>query len=164
MEEKRVKGTIKGLDFVKRSNKMKEPLELRLVNFAQKVANMYQDRISQEQYQQLCNAINVCRDYYIKRQSNWTVMYEVVLGEDGIWEDSDFPDLEEEVKDMWALVTDILLCNCSLGCVAEPYCPPQDMEIQEDNIPEFVNLLESMIKEKIDYESIFEFWAEEMCY
>ena len=49
---------------------MKETLELRLTNLAQKVADMYQDRISQEHYQQLCNAINVCKQYHIKGQGD----------------------------------------------------------------------------------------------
>ena len=143
---------------------MRETLELQLTNLAQKVADMYQDRISQEHYQQLCNAINVCKEYHIKGQGDWWDMYDVVLYDDGIWEFADYPDFEEEIKDMWALETDILICNCYLGCVAEHHSTPQDMELQEENIPEFVDLLENAIQEKIDYEMIFDFWKEKMCY
>lgn len=143
---------------------MEETLELRLVNLAQKVAEMYADRIAQEQYQQLCNAINVCRNYHTEAQENWGVMYDVVLAEDAIWEYAFFSDIEEEVSDMWGLVTDILICNCWLGCVAEREPIGQEMAIQGENIPEFVVLLENAIEEKIDYERIFDFWGEKMCY
>ncbi|MBQ3583805.1 MAG: hypothetical protein IJA27_03735 [Lachnospiraceae bacterium] len=143
---------------------MKETLELRLTNLAQKVADMYQDRISQEHYQQLCNAIDVCRDYHIQGQREWVDMYDVILYDDGIWEYGENPNIEEEIKDMWALETDILICNCYLGCVAEQHSTPQDMEIQGDNIPEFVDFLEGMLAEQMDYEKFFDFWAEKMCY
>ena len=143
---------------------MKETLEIRLTNLAQKVADMYQARISQEHYQQLCNAIDVCWDYHIQGKRKWVDMYDVVLYDDGIWEYGENPNLEEEIKNMWALETDILICNCYLGCVAEQRSTPQDMEIQEDNIPEFVDFLESVIEEKIDYNKIFVFWKEKMCY
>lgn len=143
---------------------MKETYELQLTKLAQKVADMYQHRISNEQYQQLCNAINVCNEYHINKQGNWYDMYDVVLYDDGIWIYADCPDFEEEIQDMWALETDILICNCYLGCIEENYSIQQDMEIQGENIPEFVNFLENMIAEKIDYENIFSFWAEKMCY
>lgn len=143
---------------------MKETLELRLTNLAQKVADMYQARISQEHYQQLCNAIDVCRDYHIQGKRKWVDMYDVVLYDDGIWEYGENPNLEEEIKNMWMLETDILICNCYLGCVAEQRSIPQDMELQGENIPEFVDLLERVIKEKIDYNKIFVFWKEKMCY
>lgn len=143
---------------------MKETLELRLINLAQKVADMYQDRISQEHYQQLCNAINVCRDYHIKEQGDWGDMYAVVLYEDGIWEYGENPYFEKEIMNMWMLETDILICNCYLGCIAEHDDTPQDMELQGENMPEFVDLLESVIEEKIDYNKIFVFWKEKMCY
>lgn len=143
---------------------MKEALELRLTNIAHKVANMYQDRINQELYQQLCNAIDVCRDYHINGQREWVDMYDVVLGDEGIWEYGVYSDFEEEIMNMWALETDILTCNCYLGCIAEQDSIPQDMEIQEVNIPEFVDFLENVVGEKIDYKYIFNFGAEKMCY
>lgn len=143
---------------------MEETLELRLVKVAQKVADMYKDRIAQEYYQQLCNAINVCRDYHIKGQGDWSDMYDVILYDDGFWEYTYCSEFEEEIQNMWALETDILTCNCYLGCVAEQHSTPQDMEIQEENIPEFVMFLESMMEEKMDYEKIFSFWDEKMCY
>ena len=125
---------------------------------------MYQDRISQEHYQQLCNAIDVCRDYHIRGQSEWVDMYDVILYDDGIWQYGENPNIKEEIKNMWTLETDILICNCYLGCVAERHSTPQDMEIQGDNIPDFVDFLEGMLAEQMDYEKIFDFWAEKMCY
>ncbi len=64
---------------------MEKTIELRLVEQASKVANMYQSKISKEQYEQLCNAIKVCRDYHVEEKGDWGDMYEVVLWEDGIW-------------------------------------------------------------------------------
>jgi len=143
---------------------MEETIELRLVNLAQKVADMYSDMIPDDQYKQLCKAIEVCRAYHAEAQNDWNVMYDVVLAEDAIWEYACCSTGEEEISDMWGLVTNILICNCWLGCVAERDYLPQDMEIQGDNIPEFVELLENCIGEKIDYDMIFEYWGKEMCY
>lgn len=106
----------------------------------------------------------MCRDYHINGQREWVDMYDVVLGDEGIWEYGEYPDFEEEIMNMWSLETDILTCNCYLGCIAEQDSIPQDMEIQEVNIPEFVDFLENVVGEKIDYKYIFNFWAEKMCY
>ena len=143
---------------------MEKTIELRLVNFAQRVADMYSDRLPDEQYRQLCKAIDVCRAYHVEAQNDWNVMYDAVLAEDAIWEYACCKDIEEEISDMWALVTDILICNCWLGCDAEDKYYPQDMEIQGENIPKFVELMESCIGEEIDYDRIFEYWGREMCY
>lgn len=143
---------------------MKETIEIRLINLAQKIADMYQDRISNEYYYQLCNSINVCKEYHINKQGDWGDMYDVILYDDGIWEYAYYKDFDEEIQDMWAVETDILMCNCYLGCVAERDSTPQDMEIQGDNIPEFVSFLENIIQEKLDFKKIFSFWEEKMCY
>ncbi len=143
---------------------MSETIEIRLVNLAQKVADMYSDRIPREQYEQLCNAINVCKAYHTENQDNWGVMYEVVLGEDAIWEYPFYKDIEKEIADMWALVTEILMCSCWLGCVAEHDPIGQDMDINGENIPGFVELIENSFGDKIDYAPIFEYWGEKMCW
>ena len=143
---------------------LEDSLELRLISIAQKIADMYIGRISKEDYEQLCNAIRVCKDYYVNKGDDWWVMYDVVLYDDGIWEFSMDSSFEDEIRDMWGLQTVILTCNCYLGCLSEKQSEPQDMEIRGDNIPEFVDLLENIIKDGIDYEKIFEFWAEKMCY
>ena len=91
-------------------------------------------------------------------------MYDAILYEDGIWEYAYYKDFDEEIQDMWAVETDILMCNCYLGCVAEHDSTPQNMEIQGDNIPEFVSFLENIIQEKLDFKKIFSFWEEKMCY
>ncbi len=143
---------------------MEDTIELRLVNLAQKVADMYSDMIPDEQYKRLSEAIEVCRAYHVKKQDNWGVMYEGVLGEDAIWEYAFYKDIQKEIANMWALVTDILICSCWLGCVAEHDPIGQDMDIRGENISEFVELLESCIVEKIDYATIFEYWGKEMCY
>lgn len=145
-------------------SKMKESIEIRLTNLAQKVADMYKNRISEDDYKMLCNAINACRDYHIKGQTEWVSMYDVILCDDGIWIYGECDKFEDEIKDMWALETDILMCNCYLGCMAEDHNTPQDLEIQGDNIEEFVEFLVETIKEEIDYDKIFEFWNERMCY
>lgn len=70
----------------------------------------------------------------------------------------------EEIQNMWVLITDILLCNCYMGCEDIGDSIPQDMEIRGENIPDFVDLLEELICHNIDYDRIFEFWDDEMCY
>lgn len=143
---------------------MKDTIELRLINIAQKIAEMYHDKVSKEYYQQLCNAINVCKEYHTNGKGDWGDMYDAILYDDGIWEYAYYKDFDEEIQDMWAVETDILICNCYLGCVAEHHSTPQDMEIQGDNIPEFVSFLENIIQEKLDFKKIFSFWEEKMCY
>lgn len=143
---------------------MNVSIEIRLINLAQKVVDMYSDKITKELYQQLRDAINVCKDYHTKGQGDLWDMYEVVLGEDGIWNYGYSSKFEEEIQCMWALETDILSCNCYLGCVKERADRPQDLELQGDNIPEFVELLENVISDEIDYDKIFDFWGEKMCY
>ena len=143
---------------------MNSSLENRLTNLATKVADMYSDKISQEYNKQLYDAINVCKDYHTTGCSDLWDMYDVVLGEDGIWNYGYNSEFSEELQDMWALETDILSCNCYLGCIKERQSRPQDLELQGDNIPEFVELLEEVICDEIDYDRIFDFWAEKMCY
>lgn len=41
---------------------------------------------------------------------------------------------------------------------------PQELEIREENMPKFVELLENLVCDNIDYEKTFEFWNKEMCY
>lgn len=146
---------------------MSEALELRLVSLAQKVADMYKNEIEEKYYKEMCNAINVCHEYYLNEKYNWDKMCEMqenVLGEDGIWNYADCEFFEEEIQNMWVLVTDILLCNCYMGCEDIGDSIPQDMEIRGENIPDFIELLEGLVCNRIDYDRIFEFWDEEMCY
>lgn len=139
-------------------------MELKLVNLAQRVAEMYVDRLTKAEYEVLCNAIRVCREYHLGNESDWVDMYDVILYDNGIWEYAENRKLEEELQDMWMLETDILMCNCYLGCMAEGNVLPQDMEIQGDNIPEFIEVLQTHIADKIDFDAIFDFWEERMCY
>ena len=143
---------------------MSEAIEIRLTNMAQKVADMYKNKIEPKYYEQLCNAIMVCRKCYENEIDNWGAMYEVVLADGGIWEYIDYDCFEEEIQNMWILVMDILTCNCYLGCDKEHDVTPQDMEIQGENIPDFVELLEKLIGENIDYDGILTFWDSTMCY
>ena len=64
---------------------MNSSLENRLTNLATKVADMYSGKISREYNRQLYDAINVCKDYHTTGGFGLWDMYEVVLGEDGIW-------------------------------------------------------------------------------
>ena len=139
-----------------------DSIELRLIKLAQKVTERYKQKLESERYNELYNAIEVCREYHVKKQEDWWVMYDVVNGDGGIWESIDCFD--DEINDMWVLVLDILSCNCYLGCEAEKQSTPQDLELQGENIPEFVELLEGMIDKEIDYDTVFRFWGEKMCY
>lgn len=97
-------------------------------------------------------------------KSNWGDMYNVVLGEDAIWEYGECDGFEKEITYMWRIETCILICNCWLGCNAEGDSEPQDMELRGENIPNFIEFLEAHIDEKDGFEMIFEFWNQEMCY
>lgn len=90
-------------------------------------------------------------------------MYDVVLCDGGIWEYAENQH-EEEIQNMWILVTDILLCNCYLGCMGEDGITPEELELQGENIPVFVELMEKNINETIDYNKILQFWKNKICY
>lgn len=145
---------------------MSKEIELRLIKSAQKVANLYKNRLEQKYYKQLCNAIEVCYKYYVNNNDTWDIMYDVILGDGGIWEYAESLHIQfsQEIQNMWMLITDILICNCYLGCTKEQDYIPEDMEIQKENIPEFVELLEKLIYDKIDYKHIFEFFNKKICY
>ncbi len=143
---------------------MAETIELRLVHLAQQVADMYKNKIPTEQFEQLYDAIKICRDYHIEGKNHWGNMYEVVLGEDGIWEYELYEDIEKDIAYMWGLEVRILMCNCWLGCTREHDGEPQNMEMRGENIPEFVELLEKNVAEEINYIEIFESFNSILCY
>ncbi len=53
-----------------KEGKQVEATELRLVKLAQKIADMYHDDMEPQYYRQLCNAITVCREYYVHNKGN----------------------------------------------------------------------------------------------
>lgn len=108
--------------------------------------------------------IEETRDISIEDMDKMCEMQETVLGEDGIWNYAACEFFEEEIQNMWMLVTDILICNCYMGFKDVGNSIPQDMDIRGENIPDFIGLLEESIYNRIDYDRIFEFWKEEMCY
>lgn len=141
-------------------------IELKLIKLAKKIADRYKNDIETKYYKQLYNAITICQEYSINNNGSWIDIYKVVIDENGIcdYAEQEYYCFTEDIKNMWALVTDILICNCYLACIKEQDVVPEDMEIQEANIPKFVEILEKSITEKIDYEYIFEFWNKKMCY
>jgi hypothetical protein len=143
-----------------KEGKQMEATELRLVKLAQKIADMYQDDMEPQYYRQLCNAITVCREYYVHNKGNWEDMYNAVLNMEWTFLDEEvrWRQRHGKVGNVWGLVRDILICNCYLRCMDEGRSIPKDMKIQEENIPKFVALLESSIGETMDYQAIFAYW------
>ncbi len=139
-------------------------IELSLLKQAQRIADMYADNTDAGRYKQLCDAIKVCKECRIEGKGDWRDIYGVLSGEGGIWEYIEWSGFTEEESDMWILEMNILTCICYLDCIEEGNNPPQDMEIQGDNIPEFEEFLKNNIADKPDYEKILTFWDEMMCY
>lgn len=135
-----------------------EAIELRLVKLAQIVADRYRDDIEPQYYGQLCNAIDVCKEYCVHGKENWEDMYDVVLNMEWLFLEEERIWRHGEVGNMWGLARTILVCNCYLRCIDEGRSIPMVMDIQGENIPEFVELLESSMGETIDYQTIFAFW------
>ena len=44
---------------------MANELEVRIINLAQKITDMYIDDLDTEKYQEVCHAIHVCREFDI---------------------------------------------------------------------------------------------------
>ena len=145
---------------------MSKVIELKLIELAQKIADRYKNNIEVKYYEQLCNTITICQKCNINNNGSWIDIYKAVMNDNGIWEYAEWDCyyFTEEIRNMWALVTDILICNCYLICIKQQNVVPEDIEIQSKNIPEFVKLLEKSITEKINYKYIFEFWNKKMCY
>lgn len=143
---------------------MNDSIELKLVKLAEKIADMYASKLEPERYEQLCNAITACKEYHLENKGDEFDLTMLVLGEDGIWVYADEPEYSEEIQNMWALETNILICNCYLACMEGSGYLPQDMEIRGENIPKLVEFLEANFCENLDYDKIFQFYWEEMCY
>lgn len=143
---------------------MKDNIELRLLEQAQRIATMYKTSMKFEEYQELCNVINRCYEYAENGKGNWGDLYEVILGEEGIWGYAYDNQLSEELKEMWSLETCILSCNCYIGCEKEQDCMPQDLEIKGECIAQFIEFMEHNFYKKTDYKKCFDFWSKNMCY
>ncbi len=141
-------------------------IELRLLKQAERIAEMYEFDVTKEKHEELCHAINVCRKYVEDGEGDWCDLYDIAYGEDGIWLNQCDETLREIELDMWGVEGCIISCICYLGCMRENggYFP-QDLEsIIEENIPKFVEFVESDFKNKEDAEKYFDFFNKEVCY
>lgn len=95
---------------------MEKTIEARLTSLARRIFVQYQSQLEPVYVHQLDEAIRICETYQ-QGVGNWGDLYEVVLGDDGIWEYSEGAgDFSEELRTMWVLETCILICSCWLGC------------------------------------------------
>lgn len=143
---------------------MDKSIELRLLKQAERIAEMYKSDVASEKHEELCNAINACYGYVEDEKGDWGDLYEIVHGEDGLWNYEIDKSLSKYEQDMWGVVVCILSCNCLIGCIKEHDSEPQDLEIVVENIPSFVEFMENSFKGKEDCKKFNEFWRNEMCY
>lgn len=143
---------------------MEDNIELKLIEQAQRIADIYKTNMQLENYQELCNVINRCHEYAEYSKGDWGDLYELILGEEGIWQYAYDTKLPEELQEMWSLETCIFLCNCYIGCEKEHDCTPQDLEIKGECITQFVEFIEHNFHRKSDYQRCFDFWNKNMCY
>ena len=139
-------------------------IEARLTNLARRIFAQYQSQLEPEHVHQLDEAIRICETYQ-QGVGDWGEMYEVVLGDGGIWEYSEgVGDFSEELRTMWVLETCILICSCWLGCQREQDSIPEDMELRGENIPFFLDFLEGLPDGTPDCDQIWEYWSRNLCY
>ena len=115
--------------------------EVRIINLAQKITDMYIDDLDTEKYQEVCHAIHVCREYVENHVGDWGDLYEVVEGDGGLWEYVVMDDLPEKLEEMYVMVHCVLACMCYIACEKENTSQPEDLELCGENIPEFLSLI-----------------------
>ena len=124
----------------------------------------YQSQLEPEYACQLDEAIHSCEAYQ-QGVGNWGDIYEVVLGDGGVWEYSEGArDFSGELESMWVLETCILMCICWLGCQKEKGVIPEDMELREENIPAFLDFVEGLQERLPDCVQIWEYWNKNLCW
>ncbi|MDE6699902.1 MAG: hypothetical protein K2K10_02645 [Acetatifactor sp.] len=81
---------------------MEKAIEARLTSLSRRIFAQYQSQLESAYARQLDEAIRVC-EIYQQGVGDWIDMYEVVLGDGGIWEYSEGAgNFSEELKTMWA--------------------------------------------------------------
>ena len=143
---------------------MKNTLELRIIELAQRIADMYIDDLDAEKYQELCHAIHVCREYAENNIGNWGDLYEVVEGDGGIWEYAALQDMPEKLAEMYTIENCVLSCMCYIACRKDGECTPEDMELREENIPGFIEFVEKNFYKNSGYRECTDFWGDKVCY
>lgn len=143
---------------------MENTTEARLTRLARRIFARYQSQLEPEYARQLDEAIRVW-EAYRQGAGNWDDLYEAVLGEGGIWEYSEGAGtFSEELRTMWVLETCILICSCWLGCRKEQTVQPEDLELRGENIPAFLDFLETLPDGPPDRAQIWAYWNENLCW
>ena len=143
---------------------MEKTIEVRLTSLARQILEQYQSQLESEYACQLDEAIGVCEKYQ-QGVGNWWDMYEVVLGDGGIWEYSEGAgDFSGELETMWVMETNILICSCWLGCQKEQDSIPEDMDLRGENIPSSLDYLEGLQDSPPDCVQIWEYWNKNLCW
>ncbi len=143
---------------------MEKSIELNLLKQVEQIAEMYKSDVTPEKHEELCSAIKACYEYVEDDKGDWWDLYEIVQGDDGLWNYEIDKSLSRYEQDMWGISVCILSCICLIGCIKEHDSVPQDLEIVEENIPRLVEFMENTYKSKEDSEKFNEFWRSEMCY
>ncbi len=143
---------------------MANELEVRIIKLAQKIADMYIDDLDTEDYQVLCHAIHVCREYAENNIGDWGDLYEVVEGDGGLWEYTIIDDLPEKLEEMYIMVHCVLACMCYIACDKENTSQPEDLELRGENIPKFIEFAEKTFTKTNGYQECMDFWGENICY
>ena len=143
---------------------MANELEVRIINLAQKITDMYIDDLDTEKYQEVCHAIHVCREYVENHVGDWGDLYEVVEGDGGLWEYVVMDDLPEKLEEMYVMVHCVLACMCYIACEKENTSQPEDLELCGENIPEFIELAEKVFSKTDGYQKCMNFWGNNICY
>lgn len=136
-------------------------LEWELITQASRIAEICREFTEKERFTRLSNAIELCGS----AAHSWEELYEVILGDGGIWEFGELYDnfpLEERL--FWRLETYVLVCICRIACGSEQdYCP-QDMELISENIPMFIEFLKTNFTAIEDCARCIEFFNNNLCY
>lgn len=143
---------------------MANELEVRIIKLAQKIADMYIDDLDTEDYQVLCHAIHVCREYVENNIGDWGDLYEVVEGDGGLWEYTIIDDLPEKLEEMYIMVHCVLACMCYIACDKENTSQPEDLELRGENIPKLIEFAEKTFTKTNGYQECMDFWGENICY
>lgn len=136
----------------------------RILKLAKFTVEVYKNDISAESLKLINHIIDEFQSYFETGSDDFCYLYDIVQGENGIWNYSIDSKLPEKEQEMWSLEA-----NCLLTCIIRIEMTAhgsdsEDMEIVEENIPDYVSYMENNFKSSRDYSACVSYWGKRMCY
>lgn len=141
-------------------------IRTKMVMLARHISQVYKEYVEDERFYSIENVIKQFENYIDDQSDDWGKLYDIVQGDEGIWEYSEFDDDLMSVKEqeMWGLEVCVLSCFIKLEISCMGDVSPQDMEMQEENIPLYIDYVEQNFQKVDGIKKCKEYWRKFICY